>query len=108
MDAENAPRFPVDRRAAPAPQRRPPDRAPRADERNGVGGIGASAAGAVAARGIADGTSRFDAAARRIVAAGPEVESAVDMKQAQTQVSACVAAARVADEMTGTLIDAFA
>lgn len=75
---------------------------------NVVGGIGASAAGAVAARGIADGTSRFDAAARRIVAAGPEVESAVDMKQAQTQVSACVAAARVADEMTGTLIDAFA
>lgn len=73
-----------------------------------VGGIGASAAGAVAARGIADATSRFDAAARRIVAAGPEVESAVDMKLAQTQVSACVAAARAADEMTGTLIDAIA
>lgn len=75
---------------------------------NVVGGIGASAAGAVAARGIADGTSRFDAAASRIVAAGPEVESAVDMKLAQTQVSACVAAARAADEMTGTLIDAIA
>lgn len=73
-----------------------------------IGGIGASAAGAVAAQGIADATSRFDAAASRIVAAGPEVESAVDMKLAQAQVGACVAAARAADEMTGTLIDAIA
>lgn len=47
-------------------------------------------------------------AAQRIATAGPEVDSAVAMKQATTQISACVAAARTADEMTGTLIDALA
>jgi len=73
-----------------------------------VGGIGASSAHAIAARGIADGSSRMLGAAQRIATAGPEVESVVAMSQAETQVSACVAAARTADEMTGTLIDALA
>jgi hypothetical protein len=73
-----------------------------------VGGIGASGAHAIAARGITDCLSRIDAAARRTVEAGPEVEDMVEMKLAAAQVKASAAAVRTVDGLTGTLIDALA
>jgi hypothetical protein len=62
---------------------------------------------AAAARGIANGTAKLEAAATKMVEA-PDVAAAVDMSSASNQVKIAAQVSRVADEMTGTLIDAIA
>ena len=75
-----------------------------------VGGIGGGRdvdIHAAAARGIANGTARLEAAATTMVE-GPDVAAAVEMSSASNQVKIAAQVSRVADEMTGTLIDAIA
>lgn len=63
---------------------------------------------AAASRGLAAGMARFGDASTRLVGAPQDVGAIVDQKLAATQVSASAKVLRIADGLTGTLIDTMA
>ncbi len=64
----------------------------------------------IAAAGLLDAASRFDASARRTATAPLDnlVKETVERVEAKTAFSANAAVIRTADEMTGTLLDMLA
>lgn len=64
----------------------------------------------IAAAGLLDAASRFDASAARTAAAPLDdlVKETIERVQAKVEIKANAAVIRTADEMTGTLLDMFA
>jgi hypothetical protein len=60
------------------------------------------------AAGIGAATHRFDDAAERVTAGGPDAEDMVGMLVAREDVQACAAGFRLASDTTGALIDVLA
>ena len=70
--------------------------------------VGGSGLFAAASRGVAAGAAKFDGASARLVGAPDDVGAMVDQKLAANQIIASTKVMRVADELTGTLIDTLA
>ena len=60
------------------------------------------------AAGIGAATHRFDDAAERVAAEGPDAEGVVGMLVAREDLQACAAGFRLASDTTGALIDVLA
>ena len=73
-----------------------------------IGRVTAPQALSTLAAGIGAATHRFDDAAERVAADGPDAEGMVGMLVAREDVQACAAGFRLASDTTGALIDVLA
>lgn len=74
---------------------------------SGVGSARPTDLHAIAARGLADGAARMNAAAAKVTR-DADVAAIVDLGTAGVQVEVAAKVSRIADDMMGTLIDTFA